>query len=41
MLESAVLAYECVLPPLDTEQLAAYYAESMARFRDIGDLRRG
>lgn len=28
LLESAVLAYECVLPPLKVEELAAYYAES-------------
>ncbi len=28
LLESAVLAYECILPPLDSEQLTAYYAES-------------
>jgi uncharacterized protein (DUF2236 family) len=28
LLESAVLAYECVLPPLKPEELAGYYAES-------------
>jgi uncharacterized protein (DUF2236 family) len=28
LLESAVLAYECVLPPLEPDELAAYYAES-------------
>ncbi len=28
LLESAVLAYECVLPPLSAEELAAYYEES-------------
>jgi uncharacterized protein (DUF2236 family) len=28
LVESAVLAYECVLPPLGADQLAAYYAES-------------
>lgn len=28
LVESAVLAYECVLPPLGAEERAAYYAES-------------
>jgi uncharacterized protein (DUF2236 family) len=28
LIESAVMAYECVLPPLSTEELVAYYAES-------------
>ncbi len=28
LVESAVLAYECVMPPLSAEELAAYYAES-------------
>lgn len=28
LIESAVIAYECVLPPLSSEELARYYAES-------------
>jgi len=28
LIESAVIAYECVLPPLSKEELASYYAES-------------
>jgi len=28
LIESAVLAYQCVLPPLNAAELAAYYAES-------------
>ena len=28
LVESAVLAYECVMPPLNSSELAAYYAES-------------
>ncbi len=28
LVESAVIAYECVMPPLKAEELAAYYAES-------------
>lgn len=28
LIESAVIAYECVLPPLSSEERAAYYAES-------------
>jgi uncharacterized protein (DUF2236 family) len=28
LIESAVIAYECVLPPLNKEELARYYAES-------------
>jgi uncharacterized protein (DUF2236 family) len=28
LIESAVLAYECVMPPLSTAELAAYYADS-------------
>ena len=28
LIESAVIAYECVLPPLSSDELASYYAES-------------
>jgi uncharacterized protein (DUF2236 family) len=28
LIESAIIAYECVLPPLRSDELAAYYAES-------------